>query len=234
MRASVGPREETAMGTSVETNLDRYIAATSEQIRRWSNGPVKRRLRPFERRDEWTHTRGTLWDERIFGPQIDYRCACGRCDGEAYSGAICPICSVKVMWREARRFRFGHINLAVKIPHPFFAAAEPLDAIPVAPAHYWENPKEPALAEAYQEILRLALLEVPPDEVVGALGTVLVHLEHHYEQVPAWDPYRAECIARAMLLAPDPDYVDPQAAQAQAQAEALPDDIDWDNLRFAD
>jgi len=221
------------MATAIETNLERYIAATSEQVRMWSHGPLKRRLKPFEHRDDWTQVRGTLWDQRIFGPIEDYRCACGRFSGQEYSGAICPNCDVMSMWSRARRFRFGHINLATKIPHPFFADAEPIDAIPVIPAFYWENPKQPALADAYEELLHQSLLEAPEVELVGAYGVILAHVEQFYEHAPGWDPYQAERLARGMLLVPNPDYVDPNAEPAEPE-EAMPDDFDWDNIKFAD
>lgn len=221
------------MATTIEADLERYIAATSEQVRMWSFGPVKRRLRPFEHRDEWTQVRGTLWDQGIFGPIEDYRCACGRFAGQEYSGAQCPICDVKAMWKMGRRFRFGHINLAQPIPHPFFAEADSVDAIPVIPAHYWDDPKHPALADAYEEMLHQALIEAPQEELVGAFGVILAHVEQLYEHAPAWDPYQGERLARGMLLVPDPDHVEP-GSEAAEFTDSPPDDFDWDNIKLAD
>ncbi|MCB9865169.1 MAG: hypothetical protein H6816_00815 [Phycisphaerales bacterium] len=225
------------MGESVEAHLERYIAARSAQVRTWSHGRLKRRLRPFEHRDDWTQVQGTIWDQRIFGPYEGYRCACGRFDGQEYSGATCPTCGVPAMWKQGRRYRFGHINLigGITIPHPFFSDAEPLDAIPVVPGIYWESPERIALAEAYEELLHQALILARPEDIQGAYGVVLAHLEKYYEHAPAWDPYESLRIARGMLLVPNPDYV-PSVEEHEKMIEPVEEDdgVDWDNIPLAD
>ena len=127
------------MSRTIESEIDLYLAATSDDIRGWSRGALKRRMRAEDRRDDWRQTEGTLWDQRIFGPVKDFECACGRFKGRESSGAVCPVCRVKVVSREARHIRFGHINFGIEFPHPFIADAAPLNAIPIVPAYYWEN-----------------------------------------------------------------------------------------------
>ncbi len=224
------------MGTTIEAVLEQYRPATSEQVRLWSFGSLKRRLRAFEDPNDWSQTRGTLWDQQIFGPIEDYRCACGRCFGEEYSGAICFICNVKVSWKKTRRFRFGHINLSreTPLPHPFFADAEPLDAVPVAPAVYWETSADAPLANAYEEMLHLALIKAPVEQLVGAFGVILAHLEKHFEEAPAWDPFVAQRIARAMILTPNPDYEVREEGDEDGGEETDTEPVDWDNLKLAD
>lgn len=222
------------MGAPITAELDRYIAATSEQVRTWSRGALKRRLRKFEHPEDWTQVQGTLWDQRIFGPKESYRCACGRFDGQEYSGAVCPICNVTAMWKSGRRFRFGHINLMSKIPHPYFAEAEPVDALPVAPAIYWESPSRRMLADAYEEVLHQALILAPATDIAGAFGVVLAHLEEFYVHAPLWDPYERERIARAMLLVPNPELELPTAEEHDPNLAGPEDGIDWDNIPLAD
>lgn len=225
------------MGEFIETHLERYIAATSEQVRTWSHGRLKRRLRPFENTDEWAQVQGTIYDQRIFGPKEAYRCACGRFNGQEYSGAVCPICGVQAMWKEGRRYRFGHINLigGVTIPHPFFPDAERIDAVPVAPAVYWDSPERHALADAYEELLHQALIIAPAEDIQGALGVVLAHLERYYEHAPAWDPYESLRIARGMLLVPNPEYV-ASVEEHDKMIEPVEEDdgVDWNNIPLVD
>jgi hypothetical protein len=224
---------EVIMG-AIEAQLEQYIAATSAQVRTWSFGAVKRRLRPFEHREDWSQVQGTIWDQRIFGPQEAYRCACGRFEGEEYSGAICPICNVKAMWKAGRRFRFGHINLSTSIPHPFFSDAEPLDAVPVAPAVYWESKERRPLADAYEELLHQALIEAQAEAISGAFSVVLDQLKQRYEHAPAWDPYEIQRIARGMVLVPNPDYELPATEEHEPVVEEHEEDIDWDNIPLVD
>jgi hypothetical protein len=62
---------------------------------------------------------------------------------------ICPECGVKYTTRQARRERFGHIELKLTIPHPLGENAEILDLTPVLPAVYWESRAASHLAGAY-------------------------------------------------------------------------------------
>lgn len=206
---------------SIETVLDNYVAATSERIRMWSSGSVRRPLRQFERPDQWWLVQHTLWDQHIFGTEEDYKCPCGRFNGMEYSGAICPVCNVKVTLRRSRQFRFGHINLPVLIPHPFFAEAEPLDVVPVVPAIHWETLAGKPLADAYEEIAHLAMGMPAVEDLSGAYGVVLVHLEHLYEQTPDFDVETAERLARGMALAPKPEEIEYDESEDSGELRLL-------------
>ena len=66
-----------------------------------------------------------LFCERIFGPERDYECACGKYRGTKYKGIICDRCGVKVTHSRVRRKRMGHINLASPTVHIWFFKSMP-------------------------------------------------------------------------------------------------------------
>ena len=62
---------------------------------------------------------------RIFGPERDWECFCGKYKGIKYKGIICDRCGVKVTHSRVRRKRMGHINLAAPVAHIWFFKAMP-------------------------------------------------------------------------------------------------------------
>ena len=66
-----------------------------------------------------------LFCERIFGPEKDWECACGKYRGMKYKGMICDRCGVKVTHSRVRRKRMGHIELAAPVVHIWFFKAMP-------------------------------------------------------------------------------------------------------------
>src|SRR3954467_3402718 len=66
-----------------------------------------------------------LFCERIFGPEKDWECACGKYRGMKYKGMICDRCGVKVTHSRVRRKRMGHIELAAPVVHIWFFKAIP-------------------------------------------------------------------------------------------------------------
>jgi DNA-directed RNA polymerase subunit beta' len=97
--------------------------ASPNDIRSWSFGEVKkpdtinyRTYRP---------EKDGLFCERIFGPERDWECACGKYKGTKHKGIICDRCGVKVTHSRVRRKRMGHINLAAPIVHIWFFKALP-------------------------------------------------------------------------------------------------------------
>ena len=66
-----------------------------------------------------------LFCERIFGPERDWECACGKYKGTKHKGIICDRCQVKVTHSRVRRKRMGHINLAAPVVHIWFFKAMP-------------------------------------------------------------------------------------------------------------
>ena len=92
--------------------------ASPERIRGWSSGEVKkpetinyRTLRP---------EREGLFCEKIFGPQRDWECHCGKYKRIRYKGIICDRCGVEVTRSKVRRERLGHIELAAPVSHIWY------------------------------------------------------------------------------------------------------------------
>jgi DNA-directed RNA polymerase subunit beta' len=92
--------------------------ASPEQIRAWSSGEVKkpetinyRTLKP---------EREGLFCEKIFGPQRDWECHCGKYKRVRYKGIICDRCGVEVTRSKVRRERLGHIELAAPVSHIWY------------------------------------------------------------------------------------------------------------------
>jgi len=69
--------------------------------------------------------RNGLFDERIFGPEKNYECFCGKYKGTRYKGIICEKCGVEITQAVVRRTRMGHIELAVPVAHIWFMRAIP-------------------------------------------------------------------------------------------------------------
>src|SRR5438477_1505485 len=114
-----------------ETNYDRindYGAvrislASPHDIRSWSFGEVKKPETINYR--TYRPERDGLFCERIFGPEKDWECACGKYRGMKYKGMICDRCGVKVTHSRVRRKRMGHIELAAPVVHIWFCKAMP-------------------------------------------------------------------------------------------------------------
>ena len=92
--------------------------ASPERIREWSYGEVKkpetinyRTLKP---------EKDGLFCERIFGPQKDWECHCGKYRRVRYKGVICDRCGVEVTKSKVRRSRMGHIELAAPVAHIWY------------------------------------------------------------------------------------------------------------------
>ncbi|MEJ8778465.1 DNA-directed RNA polymerase subunit beta' [Pseudogracilibacillus sp. ICA-222130] len=92
--------------------------ASSEKIRSWSYGEVKkpetinyRTLKP---------EKDGLFCERIFGPQKDWECHCGKYKRVRYKGVVCDRCGVEVTKSKVRRERMAHIELAAPVSHIWY------------------------------------------------------------------------------------------------------------------
>ncbi len=97
--------------------------ASSEKIREWSYGEVKkpetinyRTLKP---------ERDGLFCEKIFGPTKDFECACGKYKRVRYKNIVCDRCGVEVTRSKVRRERMGHIELASPVSHIWFFKGVP-------------------------------------------------------------------------------------------------------------
>jgi DNA-directed RNA polymerase subunit beta' len=97
--------------------------ASPNDIRAWSFGEVKKPETINYR--TYRPERDGLFCERIFGPERDYECACGKYKGTKFKGIICDRCGVKVTHSRVRRKRMGHINLSAPVVHIWFFKAMP-------------------------------------------------------------------------------------------------------------
>ncbi len=97
--------------------------ASPEQIREWSYGEVTKpeTINYRTGRSE----RGGLFDEKIFGPEKDYECYCGKYRRIRYKDIICEKCGVEVTRSIVRRERMGHIELATPVAHIWFLRGVP-------------------------------------------------------------------------------------------------------------
>ena len=104
------------------TNLDsiQIGMASSEQILAWSYGEVSkpetinyRTLKP---------ERDGLYCERIFGPQKDWECSCGKYKRVKFKNKemVCDKCGVQITRAKVRRERMGHIALAAPVSHIWY------------------------------------------------------------------------------------------------------------------
>ncbi|WGD36766.1 DNA-directed RNA polymerase subunit beta' [Lysinibacter sp. HNR] len=107
------------------TTLDglRIGLATSEHIRNWSYGEVKkpetinyRTLKP---------EKDGLFGEQIFGPSRDWECSCGKYKRVRFKGIVCERCGVEVTKSSVRRERMGHIELAAPVTHIWYFKGVP-------------------------------------------------------------------------------------------------------------
>ena len=101
----------------------RISLASPEQILEWSYGEVYkpetinyRTLKP---------ERDGLFSERIFGPEKDWECSCGKYKRERYKGIVCDKCGVEVASNRVRRERMGHITLASPVSHIWYVKGMP-------------------------------------------------------------------------------------------------------------
>ncbi len=97
--------------------------ASPNDIRAWSYGEVKKPETINYR--TYRPEKDGLFCERIFGPERDYECSCGKYRGTKYKGIICDRCGVKVTHSRVRRKRMGHINLAAPVVHIWFFKSLP-------------------------------------------------------------------------------------------------------------
>ena len=104
-------------------NAIRISLASPEDILSWSHGEVTkpetinyRTLKP---------ERDGLFCEKIFGPQKDWECYCGKYKRVRYKGVICDKCGVEVTRSKVRRERMGHIAAGFAGSHIWFVKGTP-------------------------------------------------------------------------------------------------------------
>ncbi|MEE9272946.1 MAG: DNA-directed RNA polymerase subunit beta' [Robiginitomaculum sp.] len=97
--------------------------ASPEKILSWSFGEIRKpetiNYRTFKPEKDG------LFCARIFGPQKDYECLCGKYKRMKYKGVVCEKCGVEVTVSRVRRERMGHIELAAPVAHIWFLKSLP-------------------------------------------------------------------------------------------------------------
>jgi DNA-directed RNA polymerase subunit beta' len=118
-QANLGPRG------SASQDFDSIIlkVASPEKIKEWSHGEVTK-PETINYRTQRSEKNG-LFDEKIFGPDKDYECYCGKYRGIRYKGIVCEKCGVEITRSIVRRERMGHIDLAVPVSHIWFLRSMP-------------------------------------------------------------------------------------------------------------
>ncbi|MFV0502367.1 MAG: DNA-directed RNA polymerase subunit beta' [Lachnospirales bacterium] len=103
---------------SIEFDSIKIGLASPEKVREWSRGEVKkpetinyRTLKP---------EKDGLFCEKIFGPNKDWECHCGKYKRIRYKGVVCDKCGVEVTKSKVRRERMGHIELAAPVSHIWY------------------------------------------------------------------------------------------------------------------
>ena len=92
--------------------------ASPDMIREWSRGEVKKPETINYR--TLKAERDGLFCERIFGPQKDWECHCGKYKRIRHKGIVCDRCGVEVTRSRVRRERMGHIELAAPVSHIWY------------------------------------------------------------------------------------------------------------------
>jgi len=104
-------------------NALRLSLASPERILEWSRGEITK-PETINYRTQRSEKHG-LFDEKIFGPERDYECYCGKYKGIRYKGIVCDKCGVEITRSIVRRERMGHIELVTPVAHIWFLRSMP-------------------------------------------------------------------------------------------------------------
>ncbi len=111
------------MGRKADWNALRLSLASPERIMEWSRGEITK-PETINYRTQRSEKHG-LFDEKIFGPEKDYECYCGKYKGIRYKGITCDKCGVEITRSIVRRERMGHIELVTPVAHIWFLRSMP-------------------------------------------------------------------------------------------------------------
>lgn len=118
-----GVDQFTASGSGSDFDALRISLMSPEKIKSYSFGEVKK-AETLNYRTQKAEI-GGLHCPVVFGPEKDYRCACGRYSKMKYRGIVCEKCNVEVTVARVRRERMGHIELACPVAHIWFTKILP-------------------------------------------------------------------------------------------------------------
>ena len=97
--------------------------ASPDRMLEWSYGEITK-PETINYRTQRPEKNG-LFDERVFGPEKDYECYCGKYRGIRFRGIVCEKCGVEITRAIVRRERMGHIDLATPVSHIWFLRGIP-------------------------------------------------------------------------------------------------------------
>ncbi|HTR18958.1 MAG TPA: DNA-directed RNA polymerase subunit beta' [Candidatus Paceibacterota bacterium] len=97
--------------------------ASPDRVLEWSFGEITK-PETINYRTQRPEKNG-LFDERVFGPEKDYECYCGKYRGIRFRGIVCEKCGVEITRAIVRRERMGHIDLATPVAHIWFLRGIP-------------------------------------------------------------------------------------------------------------
>ncbi len=97
--------------------------ASPDDILDWSHGEVTK-PETINYRTQRAEKDG-LFCEKIFGPEKDWECYCGKYRRIRYKGVVCDKCGVEVTRSSVRRERMGHIALSVPVSHIWYLRGMP-------------------------------------------------------------------------------------------------------------
>ncbi|HEY4480447.1 MAG TPA: DNA-directed RNA polymerase subunit beta' [Candidatus Paceibacterota bacterium] len=109
--------------STTDFDIMKLSLASPEAIKNWSFGEVTK-PETINYRTQRSERHG-LFDEKIFGPDKDYECYCGKYKGIRYKGIVCEKCGVEITRSIVRRERMGHIDLAAPVSHIWFLKSMP-------------------------------------------------------------------------------------------------------------
>ncbi len=106
-------------------NFDAIVMrlASPDRVLEWSYGEITK-PETINYRTQRPEKNG-LFDERVFGPEKDYECYCGKYRGVRFRGVVCEKCGVEITRAIVRRERMGHIDLATPVSHIWFLRGIP-------------------------------------------------------------------------------------------------------------
>ena len=111
-------RSQSQRGEPEQAESLRISLASPTQIRSWTSGEVKKPVTINYR--SFRPERDGLFCQRIFGPERDWECACGKYQGIRYQGITCDRCAVQITHSRVRRTRMGRIELVSPVVHAWF------------------------------------------------------------------------------------------------------------------
>jgi DNA-directed RNA polymerase subunit beta' len=117
------PKNNKAGGEGIDFDVVGLRLASPDRIKEWSFGEVTK-PETINYRTQRSEKSG-LFDEKIFGPDKDYECYCGKYRGIRYKGIVCEKCGVEITRSIVRRERMGHIELATPVSHIWFLRSMP-------------------------------------------------------------------------------------------------------------